>query len=393
MSAPHTGPYLDFLDMNALLTEEQRLVQQSVRDFVQKEVEPLIQKAYLNEEFPRSLIPRLGEMGVLGSNLSGYGLPGMDNISYGLVMRELERCDSGLRSFASVQGALVMYPIHAFGSEEQKKTWLPKLASAEAIGCFGLTESYGGSDPGAMQTRAVDKGDHWLLNGSKMWITNGSLAQVAVVWAQTDKGIRGFLVPTGTPGFTVRKMTGKLSLRASVTSELYFDQVKLPKDALLPKSDGLKSALACLTQARYGIAWGAIGAAESCYDEVVHYSKDRVTFGRPIAATQLVQRKLALMLSRITQAQLLALRLGQLKNEGKLHFSQVSLGKQNNVEMALEIARTARDILGGNGIMVEYKSMRHMCNLETVYTYEGTNDIHLLILGAQITGLPAFGGG
>jgi glutaryl-CoA dehydrogenase len=391
MSAPHCTPIPDYLDIASLLSDEQRLVAKSVRDFVSKEVEPVIAKCYLKEEFPTQVIPKLGELGLLGSNLSGYGLPGMDGIAYGLVMKELERCDSGLRSFASVQGSLVMYPIHAFGSEEQKQEWLPKLGSAQAIGCFGLTESYGGSDPGSMLTKAEDKGDHWLLNGSKMWITNGNLAQVAVVWAQTAKGIRGFVVPTSTKGFTVKKMEGKLSLRASVTSELYFDNVKLPKDALLPKSEGLKSALACLTQARYGIAWGVLGAAEACFDEVVNYAKDRVTFGRPIAHTQLVQRKLALMMSRITQGQLLALRLGQLKNEGKLHFAHVSMGKQNNVEMALETARTCRDILGGNGIMAEYKTMRHMCNLETVYTYEGTNDIHLLIMGAQITGVPAFG--
>lgn len=391
MPAPHCTPVPDFLDLQSLLTDEQRLVARSVRDFVSKEVEPIIGKCYLNEEFPKQIIPQLGELGLLGSNLSGYGLPGMEGIAYGLIMKELERCDSGLRSFASVQGSLVMYPIHAFGSEAQKQEWLPKLGSAKAIGCFGLTESYGGSDPGAMLTKAEDKGDHWLLNGSKMWITNGNLAQVAVVWAQTSEGIRGFLVPTNAKGFTVKKMEGKLSLRASVTSELYFDNIKLPKDALLPKSEGLKSALACLTQARYGIAWGAVGAAEACFDEAVNYAKDRVTFGRPIAHSQLVQRKFALMLSRITQAQLLALRLGQLKNDGKLHFSHVSMGKQNNVEMALEVARTCRDILGGNGIMAEYKSMRHMCNLETVYTYEGTNDIHLLIMGAEITGTAVFG--
>jgi glutaryl-CoA dehydrogenase len=390
MAAPHCGPFPDFLDVNSLLTEEQRLVQASVRDFVAKEIEPKIRKCYMEEKFPTEIIPKLGELGLLGSNLTGYGLPGMDHISYGLVMQELERCDSGIRSFASVQGALVMYPIHAYGSEEQKKEWLPKLASGEAVGCFGLTESYGGSDPGAMLTKAEDKGDHWLLNGSKMWITNGNLAHVAVVWAQTPKGIRGFVVPTNSKGFTAKKMEGKLSLRASVTSELYFDNVKLPKEALLPKSDGLKSALGCLTQARYGIAWGVVGAAEACFDEAVGYVKDRVTFKKPIGHTQLVQAKLATMISRITQAKLLALRLGQLKNEGKLHFGHVSMGKQNNCEMALQIARGCRDMLGGNGIMVEYKAMRHMCNLETVITYEGTNDIHLLIMGNEIIGQQAF---
>jgi len=390
MASPRCSAYPDFLDLGSQLTEEQRLVQSSVRDFVSKEVEPKIAKCFMEENFPTEIIPQLGELGLLGANLTGYGLPGMDHISYGLVMQELERCDSGLRSFVSVQGALVMYPIHTYGSEAQKQEWLPKLGRGEAIGCFGLTESYGGSDPGAMKTRAEDKGDHWLLNGSKMWITNGNLAHVAVVWAQTEQGIRGFVVPTNTKGFEARKMVGKLSLRASVTSELYFDNVKLPKDAVLPKSDGLKAALSCLTQARYGIAWGVLGAAEACYDEAVSYVKDRVTFGKPIGHTQLVQRKLAIMLSRITQAKLLALRLGQLKNAGQLHYAHVSMGKQNNVEMALETARTCRGILGGNGIMIEYKAMRHMCNLETVYTYEGTNDIHLLIVGAQITGEPAF---
>jgi len=392
MASPRTSPFPDYLDLDSLLTDEQRLVQSSVRDFVSKEIEPKIRQCYMEERFPTEIIPKLGELGLLGSNLSGYGLPGMDNIAYGLVMQELERCDSGIRSFASVQGALVMYPIHAFGSEEHKKSWLPRLASGEAVGCFGLTEANGGSDPGAMNTKAEDKGDHWLLNGSKMWITNGNLAHVAVVWAQTGKGVRGFVVPTNVKGFSARKMEGKLSLRASVTSELYFDNVKLPKDALLPKSEGLKSALSCLTQARYGIAWGVLGAAEACFDEAVNYVKDRVTFGRPIGHTQLVQRKLALMLSRITQGRLLAMRLGQLKNDGKLHFAHVSMGKQNNVEMALEAARTCRDILGGNGIMVEYRAMRHMCNLETVFTYEGTNDIHLLIIGNEIVGAPAFGG-
>ena len=305
-------------------------------------------------------------------------------------MKELERCDSGLRSFASVQGALVMYPIHAFGSEDQKKTWLPKLGKGDAIGCFGLTESEGGSDPAAMKTKAEDKGDHWLLSGSKMWITNGNLAQVAVVWAQTAQGIRGFLVPTDIEGFKAVKMSHKLSLRASVTSELYFDKIKLPKSAILPKTEGLKSALSCLTQARYGISWGVLGAAEACFDEVCSYVAERKLFGTNLAAKQLIQRKLAIMMSKITQGQLLALRLGQLKDSGELHHSHVSMAKQNNCEIALDVARNARDILGGNGIMDEYLSMRHMCNLETVITYEGTNDVHLLIMGSQITGVQAF---
>ncbi len=367
--------HTDFLNVNELLTEEQKMVAHSVRQFVADKAEPLIQSAYRTEDFPTSLIPEFGQLGLLGSNLSGYGLPGMDSISYGLVMRELERCDSGLRSFASVQGALVMYPIHTFGSEEQKQMWLPKLGSGEAIGCFGLTESEGGSDPANMSTFAEHKGDHWLLSGSKMWITNGNIADVAIVWAKTAQGIRGFIVPTSAPGFKVIKMQGKLSLRASVTSELYFDKVKLPESALLPKSDGLKSPLSCLSQARYGIAWGVLGAAEACFQEVQNYTLDRKLFGKPLAAKQLVQVKLAQMMTKITLGQLLALRLGQLKNEGKLHFSQVSMGKQNNCQIALEVARTCRDILGGNGIMDEYKAMRHMCNLETVITYEGTNTI------------------
>ena len=280
-------PFPDLFCVDELLTEEQRLVQQSVRNFVSKECEPLIRDAYRNEDFPTSLISGLAELGLLGANLQGYGLPGMDSISYGIIMKELERCDSGLRSFASVQGALVMYPIHAFGSEEQKETWLPKLASGEAIGCFGLTEPDGGSDPASMKTRAEDKGDHWLLNGAKMWITNGNLAKIAVVWANTDQGIRGFLVPTDSDGFEVRKMTGKLSLRASVTSELYFKDVKLPKEALLPKTEGLKNALMCLTQARYGIAWGVVGAAEACFDEASKYASDRILFGRKLASFQI----------------------------------------------------------------------------------------------------------
>jgi glutaryl-CoA dehydrogenase len=387
MPAPRTSPFPDFFHINDLLTEEQRLVGQSVRDFVTKEINPIIGQCYLDERFPTDKISKIGELGILGGNLKGHGLAGMDQISYGLVMKELERCDSGLRSFASVQGALVMFPIYEYGSEEQKAQWLPKLGRGEAIGCFGLSESYGGSDPGAMKTTAVLKGDKWILNGSKMWITNGNLAQIAIVWAKTSEGIRGFIVPTNSKGFTARKMTGKLSLRASVTSELYFDNVELDKNALLPKSTaGLKCALTCLTQARYGIAWGVLGAAEACFDEAVNYVKDRVVFDKPLAAKQLIQAKLANMASRLTQAQLLAFRLGQLKQSGALHHTHVSMAKQNNCLAALEIARTSRDMLGGNGIMIEYQAMRHMSNLETVYTYEGTNDIHLLIVGAEIAG-------
>jgi glutaryl-CoA dehydrogenase len=391
MAAPRTSPFLDFYHMDELLNDEQKLIVGSVRDFVTREINPVIGQCYIEERFPTDKIKAIGDLGVLGGNLKGYGLAGMDQISYGLVMRELERCDSGLRSFASVQGALVMYPIHEYGSEEQKKEWLPKLGTGEVIGCFGLSESYGGSDPGAMKTNAVLRDGKWILNGSKMWITNGNLAQIAIVWAKTSEGIRGFIVPTNAKGFTARKMTGKLSLRASVTSELYFDHVELPQSAMLPKSTGgLKCALSCLTQARYGIAWGVLGAAEACFDEAVNYTKDRMLFDKPLAAKQITQVKLANVASRITQAQLLALRLGQLKQSGKLHHTHVSMAKQNNVLMALEVARTCRDLLGGNGIMVEYQAMRHMCNLETVYTYEGTNDVHLLIVGAEITGIQAF---
>lgn len=390
MSAPTTSPFPDFFGLNELLAPDQRAVQNTVRDWVTKEAKPLFKIAYREEKFPTSLIHGMGKLGLFGSTLSGYGLPGMDSISYGLVMRELERCDSGLRSCASVQGALVMYPIHEFGSSEQKERWLPRLGKGEAIGCFGLTESEGGSDPGAMKTFAEDKGDHWLLKGSKMWITNGNLAQVAIVWAKTANGVRGFLVPTDVAGFKAVKMEGKLSLRASITSELYFDNVKLPKDALLPKSEGLKSALQCLNQARYGIAWGVLGAAEACYDTAVNYVKDRKVFGKHLGEFQLVQRKLAILASEITKAQLLAHRLGQIKEAGRVHHSHVSLAKQANCEMALNTARVARDILGANGIMDEYPVMRHLCNLETVFTYEGTNDIHLLVLGKEITGHAAF---
>lgn len=381
----------DFLGMDDLLSPEQKLIRSSVREYLTKEIEPKIRDAYLNEEFISQLPKGLGNLGVLGGNLVGYGLSGLDGISYGLVMQELERCDSAVRSFASVQGALVMYPIHVFGSEKQKSYWLPRLGSGQSIGCFGLTESHGGSDPGSMLTTAKKVSDGWVINGSKMWITNGNLAEIAIVWAQTDEGVLGFIVPMDAPGVSVKKMTGKLSLRASVTSELYFDQVKVDDEALLPKARGIKSALKCLTQARYGISWGVIGAAEACFNEAVRYVQDRKTFGRVLAENQLIQRKLAMMLSQISQARLLAFRLGQLYCAGKLHHAQVSLAKQANVEAALNVARTSRDILGANGIMIEYGSMRHMSNLETVYTYEGTNDIHLLILGSEITGKQAFG--
>lgn len=375
-------PFPDLFSIDSLLSSLQKQVQQSVRSFVEKELETRIQKAWRTESFPVDVVPKIAELGLLGG--------GLDAISYGLSMKELERCDSGFRSFVSVQNSLVMYPIKIFGSDAQQKEWLPRLGKGTAIGCFGLTESEGGSDPASMRTRAEMKNGKWILNGSKSWITNGNLADVAIVWAKTSDAIRGFLVPTNAKGFSAKKMEGKISLRASVTSELFFDHIELPETAVLPQSEGIKSALQCLNQARYGIAWGVLGAAEACFDEAVNFSKTRILFGKPLIHKQLVQRKLAIMLSKITQGQLLAFRLGQLKEAGTLKHYHVSLAKQANVEASLEIARMARDILGANGIMDEYKSMRHMCNLETVYTYEGTNDIHLLVLGREITEVAAF---
>jgi glutaryl-CoA dehydrogenase len=338
----------------------------------------------------------MAELGLFGANLpEEYGCAGLNNVAYGLIMQELERGDSGVRSFASVQGALVMYPIHAFGSEEQRKTWLPKMASGEVIGCFGLTEPDFGSNPGGMITTAREAAGGWVLNGAKMWITNGSTAKVAIIWAKTGalddaSSIRGFIVPTDTPGFSAKDQKGKLSLRASDTSELVLEDVKLGKDALLPGSKGLKSPLSCLTQARYGIAWGAVGAAMGCYDEALRYAKQRVMFGKPIAGFQLQQQRLVEMLSEITKAQLLVLQLGRLKDQGKASPQQVSLAKRNNVDMACDIAREARRLLGANGILAEYSAMRHLANLESVYTYEGTHDMHTLILGEEITGIGAF---
>jgi glutaryl-CoA dehydrogenase len=382
---------LDILDLQSLLRQEQILLQNSVRDFVSKELDPIISECYRKEVFPQHLIKHLGALGLLGSHLDGYGLPDLDPISYGLIMRELERCDSGLRSFASVQGALVMYPIHQYGSEDQKAEWLPKLASGELVGCFALTEADGGSDPAAMKTTAVKKDGGWSINGSKMWITNAPFADLAIVWARVEYTFAAFLIPLKeTKGVSVRTMEGKMSLRASATGELYFDNVWVEDAMMLPRAMGLKAALSCLTQARYGITWGVLGAAEACFEEAVKYSKQRVLFGKVLASRQLIQSKLATILSDISKGQLVAWRLGQLKTEHRLNYAQVSFGKQNNCQMALTVARTCRDILGANGIMDEYKVMRHMCNLESVYTYEGTNDIHLLILGGQITGESAF---
>ena len=387
---------VDFYDVGSLLSEEERAVRDTVRQWVDDRLMPVINQHYLEGKFPLQLVPEMAELGFFGANLpEEYGCAGLNNVAYGLIMQELERGDSGVRSFASVQGALVMYPIHAFGSEEQRKRWLPQLAAGEVIGCFGLTEPDYGSNPGGMITTAKETKDGWVLNGAKMWITNGSTAKVAIIWAKTGaledpSSIRGFIVPTDTPGFSARDQKGKLSLRASDTSELVLQDVKVGKDALLPGSKGLKSPLSCLTQARYGIAWGALGAAMGCYDEALRYAKQRVMFGKPIAAFQLQQQRLADMLSEITKAQLLVLQLGRLKDQGKVSPQQVSLAKRNNVDMACDIAREARRLLGANGILAEYGAMRHLANLESVYTYEGTHDMHTLILGEEITGISAF---
>ncbi|MFP5353601.1 MAG: acyl-CoA dehydrogenase family protein [Gemmatimonadota bacterium] len=387
----------DFFNIESALTEEERAVRDSVRQFVDERVLPIIGQCYVDGRFPRELIPEMAALGVLGANLpEEYGGAGLNNVAYGLIMQELERGDSGIRSFASVQGALVMYPIYAFGSEEQKRHWLPKLASGEAIGCFGLTEPDYGSNPSGMITMANQQPDGtWVLNGGKMWITNGSTADIAIVWAKTGElddvsSIRGFVVPTDTPGFTARDQKGKLSLRASDTSELTFDNVHLPADAILPKSGGLKSPLMCLTQARYGISWGAVGAAMACYEEALAYAKNRVMFDKPIGGFQIQQERLADMLTEIVKAQLVSLHLGRLKDAGTFTPQQVSLAKRNNVNIATNIAREARRLLGANGILAEYSAMRHMANLESVYTYEGTHDVHSLILGQAVTGLNAF---
>ena len=388
---------LDFYDIDSALSEEERAVRDSVRRFVDERVLPIIGDAYVQGRFPKELIPEMGELGVFGANLpEEYGCAGLNNVQYGLIMQELERGDSGVRSFASVQGALAMYPIYAFGSEEQKRRLLPKMAAGEIIGCFGLTEPDFGSNPSGMITMAREQADgSWILNGSKMWITNGSTANVAVVWAKTngdpsDKSIRGFVVPTDVEGFKAKDQKGKLSLRASDTSELVFQDVHLPADAILPGSGGLKSPLMCLTQARYGISWGALGAAMACFEEALDYAKTRVMFDRPIGGFQIQQERLADMLTEIVKGQLVSLHLGRLKDAGTMTPQQVSLAKRNNVSIATDIAREARRLLGANGILAEYGAMRHMANLESVYTYEGTHDVHSLILGQAVTGLNAF---
>lgn len=387
----------DIFNIDFALSEEERAIRDSIRQFVDENVIPVIGKAYVDGIFPKQIIPQMAELGVFGANLpEEYGCAGLSNVAYGLINQELERGDSGVRSFASVQSSLAMYPIYAFGSEEQKKHYLPKMAAGEIIGCFGLTEPDYGSNPSGMITRAREQSDgSWILNGTKMWITNGSTAQIAIVWAKTgdskdDSSIRGFIVPTDAKGFTSKDQKGKLSLRASDTSELAFADVHLPPDALLPKSSGLKSPLMCLTQARYGISWGAIGAAIACYEEALSYAGNRVMFGKPIAGFQIQQERLAEMVTEIVKGQLLSLHLGRLKDAGTYTPQQVSLAKRNNVNIATNIAREARRLLGANGILAEYASMRHMANLESVYTYEGTHDIHTLIIGQAVTGIAAF---
>ena len=380
---------VDYYEVEGLLSEEERMMRDVARAFTEEQILPIVTQHFRQGTFPSGLIRKMGDLGFLGANLHGYGCAGINNVAYGLIIQELERGDSGVRSFASVQGSLVMYPVHAFGSESQRARWLPRLAAGEAVGCFGLTEPDFGSDPGNMATKAVSVGAEYVLNGTKLWITNGSIADLAVVWAKLDGVVRGFLVERGTPGFTARDIHGKYSMRASVTSELSFQECRIPAENLLPKSDGLRAPLSCLNQARYGIAWGAVGAAVACYQAALDYSRQRVQFNKPIASFQLVQQKLVHMLTEITKAQLLCLQLGRLKDAGRLRHAQVSLAKRNNVAAALEIARLARDIHGANGIVDEYPVIRHMLNLESVSTYEGTHDIHTLILGRDITGISA----
>jgi len=380
----------DLYNIDHLLSEEERLVRDTVRKFVRERVVPIIGEHFEAGTFPRDLIPALAELGLLGMHLQGYGCAGLSAVCYGLACQELEAGDSGLRSFVSVQGSLAMFPIFAFGSEEQKQRWLPRMARGEVIGCFGLTEPDFGSDPAGMRTSARRDGDSYVLNGTKMWITNGGIADLAVVWTRAEDGIRGFLVERGTPGFSTSDIHHKLSLRASVTSELHFEECRVPSANMLPDVRGMRGPLSCLNEARYGIAWGAIGAARACYEVALDYAKSRVQFNRPIGSFQLVQRKLAIMATELVKAQLLALQLGRLKDEGLLHPVKISIAKRNNVREALETAREARSVLGANGVTLEYPISRHMNNLESVFTYEGTDDIHTLIIGQTITGLNAF---
>jgi glutaryl-CoA dehydrogenase len=381
---------LDLYNVRSMLSDEERLVQDSVGRFVDDKVIPIIGECFEEERFPRELIPEVAELGLLGSSIHGYGCAGLNAVSYGLICQELERGDSGLRSFVSVQSSLCMYPIYAFGSEEQKQTWLPRMARGEVIGCFGLTEPHGGSDPANMKTIARRQGKDWVLNGAKMWITNGSIADLAIVWAKSDEGIRGFLVEKGCKGFTTNVIKHKMSLRASVTSSLFFDNVVVPEQNMLPNVSGLKGPLSCLTQARYGISWGVTGAAQACLAQVIDYTKSRVMFGKPLAATQAVQIRLAEMARKITTSQLLSLQLGRLKDAGQMAPTQVSMAKWHNTRSAIEVARDARDLLGGAGISVEYVPIRHALNLESVITYEGTETVHQLTVGRELTGINAF---
>ena len=381
---------MDLFDVRSELSEDEIMVKETVGRFVDDKVIPLMREAFENHEFPRQLIKESAELGLLGSSIDGYDCAGLNSVSYGLICQELERGDSGLRSFVSVQSSLVMFPIHAYGSEEQKLRWLPAMARGEAIGCFGLTEPHGGSDPSNMKTHAKRDGDDWILNGSKMWITNATIADAAVVWAKTDEGVKGFIVEKGMPGFDTQEIENKFSLRASVTGALFFNSVRIPEANVLPGVSSLKGPLSCLTQARYGISWGVIGAAQACLDEVLKYTEDRVLFGRPIAHTQSIQIRMAEMCRQITTAQLLSLRLGRIKDKGELSPTQVSLAKWNNCRAAIDIARDARDILGGAGISAEYVPIRHMLNLESVITYEGTETVHQLVVGKELTGINAF---
>jgi glutaryl-CoA dehydrogenase len=381
----------DLYDVRSLLSEEERMVQDTVARFTDQRVLPIIGDCFDKGVFPKDLIPEMAELGLLGSSLpTEYGCAGMNAVSYGLICQELERGDSGIRSFASVQSSLCMYPIYAYGNEEQRKRWLPDMAAGKVIGCFGLTEPHGGSDPANMKTNAKKDGGDWIINGAKMWITNGNLADIAIVWAQTDEGIQGFIVEKGTPGFAAQEIHKKMSLRASVTSALFFDNVRVPDSSRLPNVKGLKGPLGCLTQARYGITWGPIGAAIACFTEATEYAKQRILFKKPIAANQAVQLKLADMARRITLAQLLSLQLGRLKDKGVMQPTQVSLAKWNNCRMAIDIAREARDILGGAGITTEHCPIRHALNLESVITYEGTETVHQLVVGREVTGINAF---
>jgi len=382
---------LDLFDLRSELSEEEAMVKDTVGRMVDEKVIPLMREAFEQHSFPRELISEVAELGLLGSSIEGYDCAGLNSVSYGLICQELERGDSGLRSFVSVQSSLVMFPIHAYGSEEQRERWLPAMARGEKIGCFGLTESHGGSDPGNMKTHAKRDGDDWVLNGSKMWITNATIADAAVVWARTDEGVKGFIVEKDMPGFTAQEIENKFSLRASVTGALFFDNVRIPAANVLPGVSSLRGPLSCLTQARYGITWGVIGAAQACLNEVLNYTADRVLFGRPLSHTQTIQIRMADMARRITTAQLMSLRLGRIKDQGDLSPTQVSLAKWNNCRAALDIARDCRDILGGAGISAEYVPIRHALNLESVITYEGTETIHQLVVGKELTGVNAFG--